>query len=113
MSCSAIAAIAGAVTLTLTGNHHPQGVKDRVVLAPHESYAAQVCYANSDAQLSVHGFHTITMDGLTVTVFVEVGGQETITVIPPPGYWVFPTDSAVQSIHDGEEAVFYILEGVG
>jgi hypothetical protein len=112
MTCSTIAALAGAVTLSLTTPGHPPGDRDTLTLAPHETYAAQVCYLNSPSQLSLHGLHEITMGELTVTVGVEVGYAETITVRPPPGYWVWPVEDATQMIHDGEAAVFFIVAGI-
>jgi len=101
--CAALAAAPGAVTLRAGG--------DLIVMAPHASAAAQVCYHNGD-NVSRQGDYTLTLDTLTVQFVLDVGADETLHVRPPLGYMVFPADAAEARVHDGGHVTLLIVMGV-
>jgi len=81
------------------------------VLAPTGRGAAIVCYWNGH-QVSRHGDYTLDMDGMTVRFFVDVGAEERLTIMPPPGFMVFPAEDAELTVQDGEAATALIVMGV-
>ena len=109
--CLAIAAIAGAVVLQPNGQ---RGASDMIVLAPHGSAAAQVCYYNHEVGASVFVSQTLTLDGFPVRVTVDWtdGQEERVTVEPPVGYYVWPADDATVDLPDGMSVTVLILGGV-
>jgi hypothetical protein len=85
--------------------------RDLIVLAPVGNAAAEVCYWNGP-QVSRHGDYTLDLDGLTVRFAVDVGAEETLEIVPPPGFMVFPADDAEMAVQDGEAATALIVMGV-
>lgn len=111
MTCSAIAAIAGAVTIF--HSYANSTTPDTITLAPHPQYAAQVCYYNHEAQASSQGAFNLQLnETMKVTGYVEVGDGELVTVTPPAGYSVWPADTQTQLIPDGSIAIFIIVGGL-
>lgn len=101
--CADVAARPGAVT-TLAGG-------DRIVLAPHPTAAAELCYWNGD-QVSHLGEHAVELDGLVVRVHVQVGDAETLTVTVPPGYMIHPAAASHIRVEDNAAATALIYMGV-
>jgi hypothetical protein len=107
MTCSAIAAIAGAVSITLGA--------DQLVLAPHPTASAQLCYHNAAEQQSGHGYWRIAMGGMVVTGYLTVvaaGEPETLTVNPPTGHWIWPADAAISVVPDGGTVTMLVMRGM-
>lgn len=103
MTCAAAAAIAGAVSVMAGG--------DRIVLAPSDNAAALVCYHNGP-NVSRQGDYALTLDGLTVHFRLDVRGDETLTVMPPAGYMVWPPEGAESAVQDGQSVTVKIIMGV-
>ena len=101
--CTPLAERPGAVTQWAGG--------DMLVLAPHPSAAAKFCYWNGN-QVSRHGDWPLSIDGLRVEVFVNVGDAEVVTVSPPPGFMVFPADAAQSEVQDNGSVTALIIMGV-
>ena len=103
--CSAVEAVPGAVTRRVG--------TDMLVLAPHPQAEAQLCYHNHARQGSLAGRYTLRLGDFAVTVRLSVGpGPETATILPPPGYMVWPADAAQMRVDDGEAATVQIFGGL-
>lgn len=99
MTCAAIAALAGAVTMHLPMAHLAIGMgksPDVLVIAPSDEGAALVCYHNSADKTSNSATHDLQLGDLTIRVRIEVGPGEAeiITITPPAGYVAEPPDGA-------------------
>lgn len=108
--CTALAAVAGALVLT-PGSQFG----DRIVLAPHATAVAEVCVWNSAPAASHPGVFALSLDGVTVTVTVQVnaaGDAERVGIEVPVGFYVWPADAAVSDLPDGQSVRALILGGV-
>lgn len=103
-TCDAVARIPGASEIRLGG--------DRIILAPHDTARAQLCYENHAAKASKQGGWAASLGDFTVSGRLEVSGRETLTVKPPEGYMVFPADAAMSQVEDGRAVVMLIFSGV-
>lgn len=101
MTCSTIAAIVGAVSIQMGG--------DTLVLAPHPTALAQVCYYNNATKASKHGEFEVTLGDLTITGHLYVGDAETLTLSIPGHLQAFPADANPAQVADGETVKFLII----
>lgn len=109
--CLALAAVAGAIILEPRAS---AGLSDMIVLAPHETATAEICYYNHAAGASQFGVHRMTLDGVDVVIMVDWtdGQDERITIQVPVGYFVYPADAALTDLPDGEAVRALIMTGV-
>ena len=110
MSCAAIAAIVGAVTIPLGDVQYP----DTLTIAPHPDFAAQVCYFNNPSEQTVSGTYHLVLppSGPTVRVFVLAATDETVTVTPDAQHSLFPAGADTQTAPDGEARTFFVIGGL-
>jgi len=99
--CLALAAVAGAMILEPRAS---AGTSDMIVLAPHATAVAELCYYNHIAGASQFGVHQMEIDGVPVIVTVDwtEGTEERITIEVPVGYFVYPADAQMIDLPDGQ-----------
>ena len=112
MTCATLAAIAGAVVVPLVNSNLPTK-HDVLVIAPSEEAIAEVCYHNHAGRVSFGGTWDATLNGVTVSIKVQVrDNEERITLTPSIGYTVFPADDAQADVPDGETHTALIYGGL-
>lgn len=90
--CRDMASIPGAQSIKVGG--------DIIVIAPHDTARAQLCYENVAEQASNGERWRVWFDGFSVAGSIKVGVAETITIEPPVGYVVRP--APVADVEDGD-----------
>ena len=110
MSCSAIAALVGAVVVYSYNYDNDFRLSDAYVIAPHEEAYAQVCYYNNEYQSSLPGITRLEFNDLSVVINTDIGSSidddEVITITPSLGFVVEP-DTSIK-VKDGDSHTFLI-----
>lgn len=111
MTCEALALVAGAIILEPLAGF---AASDMIVLAPHETADAELCYYNHENGASKIGTYRLELDGLPVLVYVDFtkGSEEKIIVEVPFTHWIYPSDKAESELLDGESVQMLIMSGV-
>lgn len=108
--CAHVAAMPGSAS-------HParphRDESDLFVIAPQKGAQVLLCFHNHGALVSSNGTHRVTLGDIIVMVSVSVGnGAETIVIVPPDGWMVYPADLAETGVHDGEAVTVMLFAGI-